>query len=375
MSDNGILDGELTRRDFVKCSAFLGGSALAVGAFSQALVDRTGRAEAAVPDEYPLASPENMIYSVCQQCNTQCGIKVKLQNGVAVKIDGNPYSPFNLNPHVSYKTAIAQAATIDAGLCPKGQAGVQTSYDPYRLVKVLKRTGKRGENKWQTIPFEQAVTEIVNGGKLFAGVPGEDNRQVAGLKELRALTDNKVLGDMAAEVKVIQGKKTMEEKKAAVAAFKEKFKDQLDKLIDPDHPDLGPKNNQFSFMWGRLKGGRSDFINRFTKDGMGSVNAHGHTTVCQGSLYFSGKAMSEQFDPSTGKFSGGDKFYWQADTENSEFVIFVGASPFEANYGPTSRTPPAVAVPVSLSIVRLLKVVAPMFCAPVPSNLSVPVVV
>ncbi|MBI3914872.1 MAG: molybdopterin-dependent oxidoreductase, partial [Chloroflexi bacterium] len=55
------------------------------------------------------------------------------------------------------------------------------------------------------------------------------------------------------------------------------------------------------------------------------------------SLYFTGKAMSEQF--SAGTFTGGDKFYWQADIENSEFVIFVGASPFEGNYGPSNRVP------------------------------------
>lgn len=338
IEETDVLSGEMTRRDFVKCTAFLGGSALAAGAVGGAVSGLAAQSAQASPTgEYPLASPDSIIYSACQQCNTQCGIKVKIQNGVAVKIDGNPYSPFNLNPHLPYKTAIAQAATMDAGLCPKGQAGLQSTYDPFRLVKVLKRAGKRGENKWTIVPFDQAVTEIVAGGKLFAAVPGEENRTVTGLKELRALTDTKVAADMAAEIKVIQGKKTAEEKAAAVAVFKDKFKDNLDKLIDPDHPDLGPKNNQLSFMWGRLKAGRSDLINRWTRDGMGSTNTHGHTTVCQGSLYFSGKAMSEQWDGAA--FSGGDKFYWQADTDNSEFVIFVGASPFEANYGPTNRTP------------------------------------
>lgn len=71
---------------------------------------------------------------------------------------------------------------------------------------------------------------------------------------------------------------------------------------------------------------------------MGSTNAHGHTTVCQGSLYFTCKAISEQYDSTTGKYSGGQKFYWQADTENSRFILFVGANLFEANYGPPNRT-------------------------------------
>ncbi|MDZ7379714.1 MAG: molybdopterin-dependent oxidoreductase, partial [candidate division KSB1 bacterium] len=316
---------DLSRRFFLKTAALLGGSA----AFPR-LVEAQEKGENL--GEYPLTEPEHMIFSVCQQCNTQCGIKVKLIDGVAVKIDGNPYSPWTLCPHVSYKTPLRQAAAIDGGLCPKGQAGIQTAYDPYRLRVVLKRKpgSKRGENQWVTIPFEQAIREIVEGGDLF----GEGH--VQGLRELWALRDPKVMAAMGDFVKRLWAEKDKAKKKALVDEFKQKFADHLPTLIDPDHPDLGPKNNQVVFMWGRLKAGRGDFISRFIKDGFGSVNAHGHTTVCQGSLYFAGKAMSEQFVE--GKFSGGAKFYWQADLLGSEFVIFVGSSPFEANYGPPYRT-------------------------------------
>jgi tetrathionate reductase subunit A len=106
-------------------------------------------------------------------------------------------------------------------------------------------------------------------------------------------------------------------------------------MIDPDHPDLGPKNNQFTFVWGRLKDGRGEIIKRFAGDAFGSVNAHGHTTVCQGSLYFTGKAMSEQFVE--GKWTGGEKFYWQGDLANTEFAILVGNNVFEGGYGPPYR--------------------------------------
>ena len=36
---------------------------------------------------------------------------------------------------------------------------MQSVYDPYRLVSVLKRAPgtKRGENKWVTIDFDQAI--------------------------------------------------------------------------------------------------------------------------------------------------------------------------------------------------------------------------
>lgn len=116
--------------------------------------------------------PENQIYSLCQQCNTNCGIKVKLVDGLVAKIDGNPYSPWTMTPQLPYTTPIAQAATVEGGICPKGQAGIQALYDPYRLVKLLKRAGKRGENKWQTISFEQAITEIVEGGTSSAKATG-----------------------------------------------------------------------------------------------------------------------------------------------------------------------------------------------------------
>jgi len=284
---------------------------------------------------YELAKPENMIHTVCLQCNTGCGIRCKHQNGVITKVDGNPYSPWTLFPHLDYETPLEEAAAVDGSICPKGQAGLQTAYDPYRIRKVLKRAGKRGENKWKAIPFDQAVKEISDGGKLFAHVPGEENRDVEGLKSIAVLRDPKVSEVMAKDVNHIWKEKNKEKKKELIEEFKKRYSDHLDKLIDPDHPDFGPKNNQIVCAWGRMKDGRSEHYKRFIS-ALGTVNGHGHTTVCQGSLYFTCKAISEQYQE--GKFGGGKKFYWQADTENSRFILFVGANLFEANYGPPNRS-------------------------------------
>ncbi|MFN4179322.1 MAG: molybdopterin-dependent oxidoreductase [Armatimonadota bacterium] len=338
----------LGRREFFKTSALLGGTVLATTVAKR--LAEAGETEFITAHDYPLNEPEHIIYSVCLQCNTGCGIKVKLLDSIAVKIDGNPLSPKTMLPHLPYNTPVQVLAKIDGPLCPKGQAGLQTVYDPYRIRKVLKRAGKRGENKWMTIPFEQAIDEIVNGGYLFKHVPGEENRYVPGLKDIWALRDPKVAKEMADEVakirkvakEVNEGKKPKAELEKAINEFKAKFKDHLHTLIDPDHPDLGPKNNQLVFNWGRMKSGRAHFVRRFFNDAFGSVNTHGHTTVCQGSLYFAGKAMSEQwsYDPKSKevKWTGGTKDYWQADTGNAEFIIFVGASPFEGNYGPPGRS-------------------------------------
>lgn len=335
-----MTNNDRTRAANLSRRSFLAGGALLGAGIAEAAGNEPNSGNAVLnsarPDApYELAKPENTLYSVCLQCNTGCGIKCKLQDGVLTKIDGNPYNPWALFPHLAYKTAIEDAQPVDGSICPKGQAGLQTAYDPYRIRKVLKRAGKRGENRWKSISFEQAVAEICDGGALFAGVPGEENRQVTGLKDLALLRDPSVAKAMEKDVKALWDEKDPAAKKALVDAFKANYAAHLDKLIDPEHPDFGPKNNQIVTAFGRLKGGRSELYKRFAA-GLGTTNIHGHTTVCQGSLYFTCKAINAEYVG--GKFGGGDKFYFQADLENSEFVFFVGANLFEANYGPPNRS-------------------------------------
>ncbi|MDZ7756814.1 molybdopterin-dependent oxidoreductase [Rhodohalobacter sp.] len=328
----------ISRKNFLKKGALIGGTSLTgvlfgknAAAQAQNKILKSNRPDA----EYQLNKPENIIHSVCLNCNTGCGIKAKIQDGVLVKIDGSPYNPWTMVPHIPYETSLKEASKIDGGLCPKGQAGVQIAYDPYRIKKVLKRTGKRGEDKWETIPFDQAIEEIVEGGKLFSHVEGEENREVEGLRSIMALKDPEVSKKMKAEVEKIWASKDEAEKAQRVSEFKSNFADHLDTLIDPDHPDLGPKNNQMVVTWGRLKGGRKEFFQRFGK-GFGTTNLHGHTTVCQGSLYFACKAINEKYQQ--GEFSGSKKMYWQTELEHARYVLFVGANLFEGNYGPTNRT-------------------------------------
>ena len=325
----------IDRRKFIKTTALVGGAALVGGiAIKESRIfDRAENDELTPEEFYEISKPENILYTTCMNCNTGCGIKTKFVDGVLAKVEGNPFNPWTMTPQIDYKhdPTNIDIAKLDGAICPKGQAGIQILYDPYRIRKVLKRVGKRGEGKFISIPFEQAVNEIVEGGKLFADVAGEENRHVEGLKDIYKLQDRELGKKMGEDVELIRkGELTVEE-------FKEKYKVNLDVLIDPNHPDFGPKNNQLVFNWGRMKAGRSQFVQRFVNQSFGSTNRHGHTTVCQGSLYFACKAMSEQYNE--GKWSGGKKFYWQADTGFSEFIIFVGSNAFEGGYGPPIRTP------------------------------------
>ncbi len=304
---------ELTRRDFLKLSAFLGGAAVLADQIMPALT-RAGEL-AASQGKYPLGKPENLLYSVCLNCHTACTIKVKLLDGVVVKIDGNPYSPMNLIPNLPEETPLAEAALVDALLCPKGQASLQVLYDPYRLRKVLKRKPgtARGAGEWETIEWDRFIDEVVNGGDLF----GEGH--VPGLREVWVLHDPELSASMAEDVgKVLDGEMTIEE-------FKNKYRDNLDVLIDPDHPDLGPKNNGFVFMAGRIEHGRKELGKRFTYNSFGSANFFEHTTICEQSHHIA-------YQIATGKT------HMKPDTLHSEFLIFFGTGAFEANFGPTNMT-------------------------------------
>ncbi len=317
--------GGMTRRTLLKSAALLGGSALVMnqmdGAFK--LLRSAEAAEGAAAGEYPLAKASSVIYSVCLQCHTGCPIKVKILNGVAVKIDGNPYSAENMIPNLNYSTSLSKAAKIDAKVCPKGQAGVQSLYDPYRIVKVLKRNGPRGSNKWKVIPFGKAIDELVNGGELFASI-GE-HRHVPGLKESFVMKDPKLSLDMAKDAKAVA------DGKMKIADYKSKYSGHLDLLIDPEHPDLGPKNNQLLAMWGRIQNGRVELGKRFMYGGFGSQNLIEHTTVCEQSHHIAYGETTKQYKD--GKWTGGTG-HMKPDSLNSEFIIYFGTGFVEANFGP-----------------------------------------
>ncbi|MCL5676393.1 MAG: molybdopterin oxidoreductase, partial [Firmicutes bacterium] len=250
---------ELSRRELLTNAAFLGGSAVLASQLPLAasLMRKAEAGQLGSGEDYALAHAESVVYSVCLQCHNACPIKGKVLGGTLVKIDGNAYSPQNALPHLDYASDLQAAARVDAKLCPKGQAGIQTLYDPYRLRKVLKRSGPRGSGKWRTIPFDQAIGEIVEGGVLFADVPGEENRKAPGLKDLWRVRDGATIKSLAEDsAKVAKGEMTPD-------AFKATHSSHLDALIDPEHPDLGPVNNQFVFLAGRIEEGRKEYAKRW----------------------------------------------------------------------------------------------------------------
>lgn len=129
----------LTRRGFLKFAAF-STAGITLGKYLRDSVLRHEMAE-----ERWSAEPgiESWGLAVCRQCPAGCGLRVRLVDGDARKLEGNPFCP------------IARGAT-----CPKGQAGLQALYNPDRLLGPVRRMGARGQNKWQRLSWDNALAEI-----------------------------------------------------------------------------------------------------------------------------------------------------------------------------------------------------------------------
>ena len=316
---------KVDRRDFLSSAALLGGCGFLAGTVAP-VFSRLAYAQR-MPEldsghyEYLQESPEHTIYSTCLQCHTSCSLRCKVVDGVLVKIDGNPICAQNRLPNLPYAGNLAKAALVEGRICPKGQSGIETLYDPHRIIKVLKRKAgtPRGGGQWVTVDFNVAIDEIVEGGNLF----GEG--LVQGMKEVCALRDRPASKTMAEDVAKIK-KKSM-----TVEEFKNKHSDQLNTLIDPDHPDLGPKNNQFVFLAGRIQPGRAELMRWFTFDSVGSVNAFEHTTICEQSHHIAYKEVTNNWID--GNWTGGNN-HMKPDFGATRFAIFFGTGFSDANFGP-----------------------------------------
>ena len=144
-----VFEWKMSRRQFLGASAAIAGT-LALGAtpFAQG-GSNGGTATARANTPMPPVKFDREVYSLCEQCVWRCGLRAKVLNGKVYKLDGNPYHPHS-----------------NGMLCPRGQAGVATLYDPDRLQFPMIRAGDRGSGLWKRITWDEALTYTA--GKMQA---------------------------------------------------------------------------------------------------------------------------------------------------------------------------------------------------------------
>ncbi len=85
---------------------------------------------------------KRIVKTTCKSCHGGCGVLVTVEDGVITHIEGNPETPTR------------------GTMCSKGLSSIQHINHPDRLLYPLKRTGERGEGKWERISWNQALDTI-----------------------------------------------------------------------------------------------------------------------------------------------------------------------------------------------------------------------
>ena len=92
-----------------------------------------------------MSQPTRIIRTSCRGCHGVCQVLVHMEGQKIVKVAGDPESP-----------------TSRGYLCPKGAAAPEILYHKDRLTHPLRRAGGRGENKWERVSWDEAITEIAD---------------------------------------------------------------------------------------------------------------------------------------------------------------------------------------------------------------------
>lgn len=124
-----------TRRSFMKLAA------ATAGAMALSSTAMTGVA-LADEGENTAAGEVKRIRTACRGCGKmECGVWVTVENGRAVKIEGDE-SCYQSN----------------GNCCTKAQASIQAAYHPDRLLYPMKRTQPKGEDPgWERITWDEAI--------------------------------------------------------------------------------------------------------------------------------------------------------------------------------------------------------------------------
>ena len=133
---------KLTRRNFL---AWAG-----VGAVGAVACEGFGIREGEFDIQSPVSLPEDLVKgkdnwyaTLCRNCNSGEGIVVRVMEGRAKKIQGNPMFPVNHGKHR-----------------PACEAALQALYHPDRIATAMQRSGPRGSGQFSPISWSAALDKL-----------------------------------------------------------------------------------------------------------------------------------------------------------------------------------------------------------------------
>ncbi len=89
-------------------------------------------------------TPIRLVQAVCpHDCPDTCAMQVSVQDGVAIKVQGDPDHP-----------------PTHGALCTKVSRYTERSYDPTRVLTPLKRIGPKGSGRFEAVSWDSALDDI-----------------------------------------------------------------------------------------------------------------------------------------------------------------------------------------------------------------------
>ncbi len=128
----------MNRRRFLRVLGVTGGGATALSGCSTDKIEKL--IPYLVPPENQTPGVATWYASTCRECPAGCGFHVKVREGRAVKVEGNPDNPIN-----------------QGRLCSRGQAATQGLYNPDRVHTPLARTS---DGSYEPITWEDAIARV-----------------------------------------------------------------------------------------------------------------------------------------------------------------------------------------------------------------------
>ena len=139
----------ISRRSFVAAGAELAGMAAASAGLGTPLLSQAEEAASGegMQSEYEGLEVRHAFCQMCGPARTHCSTLCYLKEGRWINVEGNPQAGNNWGRG-------------SRTLCAKGNSAMQVMYSPTRLEYPMKRTGEKGEGKFERITWEQAIEEI-----------------------------------------------------------------------------------------------------------------------------------------------------------------------------------------------------------------------
>ena len=138
----------LSRRSFLKMVGGTSAGAAILSACRPQVQDFLLQSPVKLPEDM-VTGVDNWYATTCRECAAGCGVVVRVIEGRAKKVEGNPDHP------------------VSGGkLCVRGHGSVQEVYHPDRVRRPMMRDGDRGSGRFKEITWDQALDEL--GGRLKA---------------------------------------------------------------------------------------------------------------------------------------------------------------------------------------------------------------